>query len=174
MPCSGFEVGFDAVELLADPGALAFNFGQACADLVLGDCAVGGEIKQVLFLGVAFLQGGGKLLLEEQIGGFLFAEGLADPGPGEVDKVWRELELAVFTDHGVFESCGADVAGGAVLDCSAGAEEVEVFVAASADGALDDHAVDDASFVAVVAVQGAFEVVLVHAAPFPGHPAAVQ
>ncbi|MGO4858960.1 hypothetical protein [Arthrobacter sp. 2MCAF14] len=174
VPRSGFEIGFDAVELLADSGALALDVGQPCADLFFGDGAVGGEIKKVLFLGVAFFQCGGKLLLEEQVGGFLLAKGFSDACPGEVEEVWRELEFAIFTGHGVFEPGGADVAAGTVFDCSAGAEEVKVFVAAAADGALDDHAVDDAALVAVVAVQRALEVVLVHASAFPCHPAAVQ
>lgn len=58
MAGSGFQIGFDAVELLADPGALALDVGQSCADLVLGYGAVGGEIEQVLFFGVAVLQRG--------------------------------------------------------------------------------------------------------------------
>lgn len=39
--------------------------------------------------------------------------------PGEVEEVRRELEFAVFTDHGAFEPGGADVAAVAVLDCAA-------------------------------------------------------
>ncbi|WP_437770501.1 hypothetical protein [Arthrobacter sp. KNU40] len=173
MAGSGFEIGLDAVQLLPHSRSLALDLGQPGADLLLGDGAVSGEIEQVLFLGVAFVERGGKLLMEEQICGFLFAEGLADARAGEIDEGRRELELAVFTDHGIFEPGAADMAAGAVFDCAAGAEEVKVFIAPASDGALDDHAVDDAALVAVVTVQGAFEVVLVDPATFPGRPAAV-
>jgi hypothetical protein len=80
MARSRVQIGFDAVELLTDPGALALDVGQSCADLVLGYRAVSGEIKQVLFFGVAVLQRGCQLLLKEQIGGLFFAEGFADSG----------------------------------------------------------------------------------------------
>ncbi|WP_237762544.1 hypothetical protein [Arthrobacter sp. ERGS1:01] len=90
------------------------------------------------------------------------------------EKVGGQLYFGIFLDDRVFQQGSADMAGGAVLGCPAGTEEVEVFGAISAHGPLDDHPVDDAPFMAAVAVQRAFEVVVIDSASFTGHAAAVE
>jgi hypothetical protein len=75
---------------------------------------------------------------------------------------------------GVFSDGDVDVWGWAVALLAVAAEEAGVFVAAAGDGVLDDHPSSGAGLVAVSAVQGAFEVVMVRPPPLSGGGAGVE
>ncbi|WUI92044.1 hypothetical protein OHB21_13010 [Nocardia puris] len=137
-------------------------------DLGLRKGGVGGQVDEVLFLGVECLQLGGQLLLEEPIGGLLSVDGFGDLVADAGDEVAAESDRRVVRLDGVFDECDVDVGrvAGALLFVAA--EEVEVFVAVSVGCSLDDHPPDGSGPLAASAEQGSFEVVVVDSSAFVG------
>ncbi|WP_262064047.1 hypothetical protein [Streptomyces sp. STR69] len=154
----------DVVQSSRKPIPLLGDLSQSGLDLALGQAAVGGQVDEVVLLGVERTKLFRELGLEELGRGLLLVDHGRQFGAHGRDELWREAHRGVMILDGFLGLLYRDVRQLTDVIEAAIAEEVPVDVAVPVGGVLDDHAAAVTTpATAGAAEQRTLQLVVVHA-----------